>query len=180
MRKLLLTLFTLLLWQSTYALIVSVKGEGEIPEEGLDLTLTEGETDILTGEYMMSITGELLTADPLTVVITRSESGLTDEFCCGVKCTAGNGLTQETQTFEVTGLNNWYVHYRPAPNTDVTVTYRFSDGTDSRELRVHYIYALDALTDTHAPCPCTKILRDGNLLIQHEGSMYYPTGVEVR
>ena len=93
------TLFlALLLCVAPYAnaLIVSVQGHGEIPAEGLELTITEGEQDILSGKYQMSIYGNLLSTTPLTVTITRSAANLDDEFCCSERCTPGNQQSTET------------------------------------------------------------------------------------
>ena len=84
MRRLLFTLMTLLVIQHSQALIVSVNGEGEVTEEGMNLIVTEGDWDILSGKYTMKLEGEVMTATgELTVQIIRSIDGLTDEFCCG-------------------------------------------------------------------------------------------------
>ena len=50
MKKLYVLLAALCMLQQAHALIVSVRGEGEVPEQGLELTVTEGEEDILTGQ----------------------------------------------------------------------------------------------------------------------------------
>ena len=73
MKKLYVLLAALCMLQQAHALIVSVRGEGEVPEQGLELTVTEGEEDILTGQYTMELEGDLLTnAGSVTVQITRS------------------------------------------------------------------------------------------------------------
>ena len=44
----------LLMTINSHALVVSVEGQGDIPEEGMELTLTEAEEDILSGKMMMN------------------------------------------------------------------------------------------------------------------------------
>ena len=78
-----------LLW--ILALIISVANYGDIPAEGMELTINEAEEDILSGDMLMKISGTLLSTNPLTVTITRSAEGLNDEFCCANQCTVGNG-----------------------------------------------------------------------------------------
>jgi len=155
------------------ALIINVNGHGQIPAEGMDLVVTKAESDPFTGQSLMSLEGTLETSNPLTVTITRSQSGLTDEFCCG-QCTSGNGQTTETLSFTPGGTSNWYVHYYPAENSDVQVSYLFSDGTDSRELRVHYFYSAQGVeTITGDQSPTTyKILKDGQVLIIKNNQIY--------
>ena len=127
------------------ALIVSVNGYDEIPEEGLKITVTEAEEDLLTEEMVMKLQGNLLTSNPLTVTITRSAAGLLDEFCCADECTAGNGETEEVLTFNPSGVANWYIHYTPEEESRVTVRYVFNDGEESRTLTVQYAYGIEPL-----------------------------------
>lgn len=178
MKRIVLILCAVLAIQSARALIVSVKGEGEVPEEGLDLLVTEAEEDVLTGQAVMSLEGDLLTdATQVTVRITRSASGLTDEFCCGNNCTAGNGQTDEVKTFSIDGLAHWYTHYTPVEGSDVTITYLFDDGEASLELRVHYIYSADAVEQVGTDAKRNnKHLHNGQVLIEHNGLFYTVTG----
>lgn len=66
------------------------------------------------------------------------------------------------------GVANWFVHYTPAPGSDETVVYTFSDGTETRTLTVHYNYSAQAIETTTAPAAQgnEKILRDGRVLIR--------------
>ena len=181
MKRILLLTITLLLLHSANALVVSVKGEGEIPEEGMELTVTDAEQDILTGKQVMALDGDLLTtAAQLTVRIYRSATDLTDEFCCGNNCTAGNGQQEETKTFDLSGLTHWYAHYTPTGNSDETIRYFFDDGTETRELQVRYIYTAEAVENVKADAtnPCTKQLRDGNVYIIKDGNTYSVTGMQ--
>lgn len=178
MKKLIFTLTALLLMQSAQALIVSVKGEGEVPEEGLNLLITEGEEDILTGKYTMELEGDvLIESGELEVQIIRSAAGLEDEFCCGNNCTAGNGETEETKTFNINGLAHWYTHYVPVLGSDETIRYIFRDGEQSVEVRVQYVYQADAVEAVSAETPASrKVVRDGQLYILRDGQRFSVTG----
>lgn len=66
-RNCILTLLCLLLVTNIHALTVTVAGYGNIPEEGMDITLTEAEEDILTGEMVMGINGSLICNGELSV-----------------------------------------------------------------------------------------------------------------
>ena len=135
-------LFLILLMISSYAhaLLVSVNGYDAVPEEGLNITIDEAEPDILSGKMQMGLKGNLICSSTLTVTITRSRTGLEDEFCCAGQCTAGNGETSETLEFYPNGMAEWYVHYNPLPNSDETIVYSFTEGEESRVVTVHYIY----------------------------------------
>ena len=178
MKRILIILCALWAMQSAHALIVSVSGQGEVPEEGLDLLITEAEEDILTGRAVMELDGDLLTsAGQITVRITRSASGLEDEFCCADNCTAGNGQTEEVKTFDIDGMTHWYTHYSPVEGSDVTMTYVFDDGNQSLELRVHYQYQTDAVEQTNTDAKrSSKRLHNGQVLIEHNGQSYTLTG----
>ena len=101
-----------LLWTiNAHALIVSVDGQGEIGEEGMEITINDAEEDPMTGKNLMELEGNLLCSGPLTVTISRSAAGIEDEFCCGTNCTAGNG--------EATDITLWagFVGIAQAPET---------------------------------------------------------------
>lgn len=156
------------------ALIINVTGHGQIPAEGMDLVVNEATYDLMTGAPLMSLEGSIETSNPLTVTITRSQTGLTDEFCYPGQCVPGNGQTTETISFTPDGSADWKVHYYPAENSDEQISYLFSDGTDSRELRVHYIYSAQGVeTITNHQSPSTyKILKDGQVLIIKNNKIY--------
>ncbi len=147
------------------ALIVSIYGLGDIPAEGLDTTLTQATVDLLSGETVMKLDGSLLASDPLTVTIARSQSDLSDEFCCAGQCTYGNAETQETLQFTPAGMAQWYVHYMPVPGSDVQITYTFSAGGEERQLRVHYVYTAEGMESVRPTDSVRKVLRDGHLYI---------------
>ena len=156
------------------ALIINVTGHGQIPAEGMDLVVNEATYDLMTGAPLMSLEGSIETSNPLTVTITRSQTELTDEFCYPGQCVSGNGQTTETISFTPDGSADWKVHYFPAADSDEQVSYLFSDGTDSRELRVHYIYSAQGVeTITNDQLPSTyKIIKDGQVLIIKNNKTY--------
>lgn len=160
-----------LLW--ILALIISVAGQGDIPAEGMELTINEAEEDILSGDMLMKVSGTLLSTNPLTVTITRSAEGLNDEFCCANQCTAGNGETSEDLSFTPGGMANWYIHYTPTPGSYETITYLFSDGSESRSLTVHFDYTTQGIQNTdHSVDRVQKVLRDGILYIITDNKTY--------
>lgn len=160
-----------LLW--ILALIISVAGKGDIPAEGMELTINEAEEDILSGDMLMKVSGTLLSKNPLTVTITRSAAGITDEFCCAGQCTAGNRETSEDLSFTPDGMANWYIHYTPTPGSYETITYLFSDGSESRSLTVHFDYTTQGIQNTdHSVDRVQKVLRDGILYIITDNKTY--------
>ena len=68
------------------AIVVEVDGQGELTEEGMEFSVNEASIDPLSGLPVMSITGTLISNGALTVNITRSNAGITDEFCCAGQC----------------------------------------------------------------------------------------------
>ena len=160
-----------LLW--ILALIISVVGQGQVPTEGMELTIYEAEEDILTGGMLMKLEGTLLCTNPLTVTITRSAEGLNDEFCCAGQCTFGNGETTETLHFTPAGMASWYVHYTPTPGSYETINYLFDDGEENRSLTVHYDYTTQGIQNTdHSVDRVQKVLRDGILYIITDNKTY--------
>ena len=123
--------------------------------------------------------GSLVSNGPLTVTITRSQSGLSDEFCCAGQCTAGNGQATETLSFTPTGLASWYVHYNPSPDSDVQVTYLFSDNTSSLFLRVRYLSQPQGLTNAKTNVKPLKILRNGQVQIRHADNLFNLQGTKI-
>lgn len=172
MKRKFLLLPLLLLCLNAHALILSVNGYGNVPAEGLDITVTEAEIDILTGEPTMILKGELLASGPLTVTINRPSAGISDEFCCG-QCMPGNGETQQILNFSPSGIAEWYSHYIPAPNSDLSITYTFSDSSDTRVIRVHYIYSTEGMENLReSTSQPRKVLKNGILYIVNDSKTY--------
>lgn len=159
---------------SILALIISVAGY-DIPAEGLDTTITEVQQDPMTGAMQMSLEGTLGCDKTLTVTITRSEANLSDEFCCAGQCTAGNGETTEELYFVPSGKVTWYLHYYPMLDSDTQITYIFSDGTESYQLRVHYVYKTESveIINHKSEIKNQKILRDGIIYIISNDRLYH-------
>ena len=112
---------------SAQAIEVEVDGQGEVTEEGMEFTVNEASIDPLSGLPVMSITGTLISNGALTVNITRSNAGITDEFCCAGQCQAGNGETTQLLNYNPSGFATWYIHYNPAAGSNETITYTFSE-----------------------------------------------------
>ena len=145
-------------------LIISVNGHGEISGDSLEITVQDATFNPLKEEMQMNVDGTILVSnavnDALAVSILRSEAGITDEFCCGTDCRAGNGETSDRGSYDVSqwsGPQTWFIHLTPANGkaTDVTSRYIFSDGTNQKTLIVHFIYegtGLDeVMTGANAP-----------------------------
>lgn len=155
-----------LLW--ILALIINVANHGEIPAEGMDITVTETTIDPMTQRMQMAVDGTVTCAEPLTVTITRSASGLTDQFCCAGLCVFGNGETTQSQEYGFGDNLNWYAHYEPAPNSEQTVQYTFSADNETRTLTVHYVYGAQGIDNvkTKPNSVCIYRLTDGKQLVK--------------
>ena len=144
MKKCILLFAVLLLsWQTGNALVVSVDGQGEISETGMELTITEAEIDPFTETPLMSLNGSMLSTGSLRVTITRSAANLTDEFCCAGQCNPGDSTTRQELTFSPQGVTSWFVHYTPAEKSYETIVYFFKDDETSLTLTVHYAYGVE-------------------------------------
>ena len=126
----------------------------------------------------MELEGDvLISSGELEMQIIRSANGLEDEFCCGDNCTAGNGETEETKTFNFNGMAHWYSHYVPIMGSNETIRYIFRDGEESLEVRVQYVYQTDAVSEVKDDKDATsKILRDGQVYILRDGQRFTVTG----
>ena len=157
------------------ALVISVTGYDDIPEEGMELTVNEAQEDILSGDIVMKVDGSLICSNPLAVTITRSSEGLIDEFCCAGQCIGGNEETTQTLHFTPGGLASWYVHYTPTPGSYETITYLFDDGSENRTLTVHFDYTtqgMETVESRKSKVESKKILRDGILYIIKDNKKY--------
>lgn len=169
----------LLLAQSANALLVSVEGYGEIPDEGLQISVTEAEENPFTGEMVMELNGNLLCNDSLTVTITRSEEGLIDEFCCADQCRYGNEEKEEVMKFAPNGLASWFIHYSPLASSDVAIIYEFSDGTESYTLYVRFDYRAEGIENTSAEDRRQGIYTLTGTRVQSEDVTSLPTGIYI-
>lgn len=155
------------------ALVISVTGYEDIPEQGMEVTVNEAYEDILSGDMLMKVEGSLICTNPLTVTITRSSEGLIDEFCCAGQCIGGNEETSQTLHFAPGGMASWYVHYTPTPGSYETITYLFDDGSENRTLTVHFDYTTQGVESIqNSEFRIQKVLRDGILYIIKDNKKY--------
>ena len=155
------------------ALVISVTGYEDIPEQGMEVTVNEAYEDILSGDMLMKVEGSLICSNPLTVTITRSSEGLIDEFCCAGQCIGGNEETTQTLHFTPGGMASWYIHYTPTPGSYETITYLFDDGSENRTLTVHFDYTTQGVESIqNSEFRIQKVLRDGILYIIKDNKKY--------
>ena len=157
------------------ALVISVTGYEDIPEQGIEVTVNEAYEDLLSGDMLMKVEGSLICSTPLTVTITRSSEGLIDEFCCAGQCIGGNEETSQTLHFTPGGMASWYIHYTPTPGSYETITYLFDDGSENRTLTVHFDYTtqgMETVESRKSKVESKKILRDGILYIINDNKKY--------
>ncbi len=157
------------------ALVISVTGYEDIPEQGMEVTVNEAYEDLLSGDMLMKVEGSLICSNPLTVTITRSSEGLIDEFCCAGQCIGGNEETSQTLHFAPGGMASWYIHYTPTPGSYETITYLFDDGSESRTLTIHFDYTtqgMETVESRKSKVESKKILRDGILYIIKDNKKY--------
>ena len=156
------------------AIVVDVDGQGELTEEGMEFSVNEASIDPLSGLPVMSITGTLISNGALTVNITRSNAGITDEFCCAGQCKTGNGETTEILNYTPEGLSDWFIHYNPAAGSNETITYTFSEGAESLTMTVHFNYDSQDVEQISATQKGSqKILKDGIVLIIKDDKVYH-------
>lgn len=182
MKKTIIFLFAAIaMAQNSSALIVNVNGHGEISEDGMELTITEAEVDPMTEQLLMELKGDLLCSDTLTVIISRSAAGIEDEFCCADQCRAGSGETNDTLNYTPGGMATWFAHYTPAANSNVTISYLFSDKTENRTLTVHYKYQTEAIENVGTPIRKSEIYSLNGTLLNSEGNIdALPNGVYIQ
>ena len=154
------------------ALTVQVAEYGEIPAEGLEITVTDAYPDLLTGKMTMSIEGTLSCESSLEVTISRATEELEDEFCCSGHCHPGNGETTQTMTFSFGSQATWFAHYYPAADSQETIVYTFSADSTEKTLTVHYHYSAQGVEDVQTKDEGTKVLRDGILYIEKNNKTY--------
>ena len=164
---------------NAHALIVSVENEGEVEAEGMEITITEATTDPATGAAMMELKGNVLTEKDLQVVISRSSSGLSDDFCCADECTTGSGKQIDTLVFHPSGMAGWYVHYRPVSGSKETISYIFSDGEESYTITAHYDYSAQGIESTPAETLLRGVWTIGGMKIAEGDSTPLPAGVYI-
>ena len=72
------------------------------------------------------------------------------------------------------GLSNWYIHYNPAAGSNETITYTFSEETESLTMTVHFNYDSQDVEQISATQKGSqKILKDGIVLIIKDDKVYH-------
>lgn len=171
---------TLLVVGSANAIDVTVNGHGTLGAEVMELYFDTPETNPLTGEPLISISGDLICNDSLWITIVRPKDiTLSDEFCCAGLCRAGNEEQIEIMKFGEVGMAEWYIHITPVPNKDIYLTYTFiqrKNGVvgDHRTLTVYCYYQEQGIDEIPADkVQGTKIIKDGIVYIIKDDKVYH-------
>lgn len=146
-----------------------------------EIIITDYQQDVFTEKDVMEIRGTVSGVDVLSVNIVRASEG-EDEFCAGIECTPGKGLSQDINVKMVDQKSMWYAHYYPQANGDYTVTYTFKSGEESVALKVIYRYEAkeDSMPGKDDPTPEVKSFPRKHLLEHFTGEacVYCPTGMD--
>jgi hypothetical protein len=110
------------------------------------IVVTEYEYDEDLEEATMGVEGVMYSdeSENITVNISRSTTGIFDQFCAAGNCVPGNGeLTQELQFTigTMASMRRWFTHYTVFDAGQETIVYSFNDGTNPVvKLTVVYSY----------------------------------------
>lgn len=115
------------------------------------IVVTDYEYDEDLEEATMGVEGMMYSdeTENVIVTVTRSTTGIIDQFCAAGNCVPGNEeLTQEL-TFTIGSLETmrrWFTHYTPMEEGEVVISYEFNDGVNPAiTLTIQYNYAMTAL-----------------------------------
>ena len=124
-------------------------------EDDLVSTDVTKDTTIIVSEYeydedleeaTMGVEGVMYSDDTqnITVSITRSATGIFDQFCAAGNCVPGNSeLTQELNftVGTLSSMRRWFTHYTVYEAGTETIAYTFDDGINpTLTLTVKYSY----------------------------------------
>lgn len=157
---------------NTHALTVQVAEYGEVPAEGMEITVTDAYQDLLSGKITMGVEGALSYESSLTVTITRATTSLEDEFCCSGQCIPGNGQTIQSINYSPNSHTTWFAHYYPAADSQETIVYTFATETEIKTLTVHYNYSAEGVEEVKTNNAGTKVIRNGILYIEKNNQTY--------
>ena len=110
------------------------------------IVVSEYEYDEDLEEATMGVEGVMYSDDTqdITVSITRSATGIFDQFCAAGNCVPGNSeLTQELNftVGTLSSMRRWFTHYTVYEAGTETITYTFDDGINpTLTLTVKYSY----------------------------------------
>lgn len=110
------------------------------------IVVSEYEYDEDLEEATMGVEGVMYSDDTenITVSITRSATGIFDQFCAAGNCVPGNSeLTQELNFTmgTLSSMRRWFTHYTVYEAGTETIAYTFDDGINpTLTLTVKYSY----------------------------------------
>ena len=110
------------------------------------IVVSEYEYDEDLEEATMGVEGVMYSDDTqdITVSITRSTTGILDQFCAAGNCVPGNSeLTQELNftVGTLSSMRRWFTHYTVYEAGTETIAYTFDDGINpTLTLTVKYSY----------------------------------------
>lgn len=110
------------------------------------IIVSEYEYDEDLEEATMGVEGVMYSDDTqdITVSITRSATGIFDQFCAAGNCVPGNSeLTQELNftVGTLSSMRRWFTHYTVYEAGTETIAYTFDDGINpTLTLTVKYSY----------------------------------------
>ena len=110
------------------------------------IVVSEYEYDEDLEEATMGVEGVMYSDDTenITVTITRSATGIFDQFCAAGNCVPGNSeLTQELNftVGTLSSMRRWFTHYTVYEAGTETIAYTFDDGINpTLTLTVKYSY----------------------------------------
>lgn len=110
------------------------------------IVVSEYEYDADLEEATMGVEGVMYSDDTqdITVSITRSATGIFDQFCAAGNCVPGNSeLTQELNftVGTLSSMRRWFTHYTVYEAGTETIAYTFDDGINpTLTLTVKYSY----------------------------------------
>lgn len=110
------------------------------------IVVSEYEYDEDLEEATMGVEGVMYSDDTqdITVSITRSATGIFDQFCAAGNCVPGNSeLTQELNftVGTLSSMRRWFTHYTVYEASTETIAYTFDDGINpTLTLTVKYSY----------------------------------------
>lgn len=158
MKKIVITSFLLCMvvaMQASFHLTVEKWVDEDLVETSISkdttIVVTDYEYDEDMDEATMGIEGMMYSdeSENITVTITRSATGIIDQFCAAGNCVPGNEeLTQEL-TFTIGNMETmrrWFTHYTPIAAGKETIAYAFNDGVNPVvTLSVEYLYSETAV-----------------------------------
>ena len=121
------------------------------------IVVTEYEYDEDLEEATMGVHGVLYSdeSQAISVTITRTKTGIIDQFCAGGNCVPGNGELTQVCDFTIgsmASMRQFFTHYTPTEAGKETITYTINDGTNpSITMTIVYSYMSSAVENVVIP-----------------------------